>query len=147
MSPPIEQDDGSVRFSVTGTGRKPWDPILLGRALYKIALGLVAHDAGPEAALDPRYDPARAFVVSGQPIGTHLMMVSAAKPSGQIRTWWLPSDSTTIVALDFFGLQFGLSLEPAPAKPPDELEGVTLLSFWLGEAGGAPGADVRAGDS
>ena len=147
MAPPVAQEDGSVRFSVTGTGRKPADPMLLGRALYKIALGLVAHDAGPESALDPRYDAARAFVVSGQPIGAHLMMVSSAKPGGQIRTWWLPSDSGTIVGLDFFGLQVGFSLEPSPARPPDQVEGVPLLSFWLGEAEDAPGADERAGDS
>jgi hypothetical protein len=147
MAPPIEQEDGSVRFTLTGTGRRTADPILLGRALYKIALGLVAHDAGPEVALDPRYDAARAFVVSGQRIASHLAMVSSAKPSGQIRTWWLPSDSGTAVILSFFGLEVGFILEPSPVRAPDEVEGVPILSFWLGEPEDAPIAEERVGDS
>ena len=145
MQAPTEEADGSVRFSITGTGRRPADPVLLGRALYKVALGLVAHDAGPEAALDPRYDAARAFVLTGQPIGAYLVMVSTAKPSGQIRTWWQPSDSGTLVALNFFGLQVGVSLEPSPSRPPDEIEGIPILSFWLGSAEGASGLDPIAG--
>ena len=73
--------------------------------------------------------------------------MSSAKPNGQIRTWWLPSESGTFVGLSFFGLQVGISLEPSPVRPPGEVEGVPLLSFWLGEAEGAPGAEEHAGDS
>jgi len=51
------------------------------------------------------------------------------------------------VILSFFGLEVGFMLEPSPAKPPDEAEGVPILSFWLGEPEQALGTDQRTGDS
>jgi hypothetical protein len=141
MPAPVADEDGLVRFSITGTGTRRADPILVGRALFKIALGLVAHDAGPDAALDPRYDDARAFVLTGTPIATHLAMVTTSKPEATIRTWWQPSADGTVVVLSLFGFQVGFSLEASPIKPPDEVEGIEILSFWLGDPKDLPSAD------
>lgn len=84
-NPPEPQPDGTVSFTISATGRSRFDPVPLARSLFKIGLGLVAHDAGPEAALEDRYAPARAFVLHGTPIGTE-MWIAASKPHPRIST-------------------------------------------------------------
>ncbi len=55
-------EDGQVAFNLTWKGKKlNWQ--LYARAIYKFALGFVAHDMGHEAALDNRYQPARDFIL------------------------------------------------------------------------------------
>lgn len=132
-NPPEPQPDGTVRFAISTAGRSRFNPVPLARSLFKIGLGLVAHDAGPEAALQNRYAPARAFVLHGTPIGTE-MWIAASKPHGRISTWWLPGDHGTGVALDIFGVLFAFNLEPY-ALPVQRPRGV--ITFWLG--GGADG--------
>lgn len=132
-NPPEPQADGTVRFTISATGRSRFDPIPLARSLFKIGLGLVAHDAGSEAALDTRYAPAREFVLRGTPIGTE-MWIAASKPHARISTWWLPGDYGTGVAIDIFGVLFAFNLEPYPL-PAQRPQGV--ITFWLG--GGAVG--------
>jgi hypothetical protein len=133
-NPPEPQPDGSVRFTISAAGRNRFDPVPLARSLFKIGLGLVAHDAGPEAVLDDRYGHARAFVLHGIPIATE-MWIAASKPHPRISTWWLPGDQGTGVALDIFGALFAFNLEPYPLPGPPP-QGV--ISFWLG--GGAAAA-------
>jgi hypothetical protein len=131
-NPPEPQPDGTVRFTISATGRNRFDPVPLARSLFKIGLGLVAHDAGPDTALEDRYAPARAFVLHGTPIGTD-MWIAASNPHAQISTWWLPGDQGTGVALDIFGILFAFNLEPYPL-PADTPQGV--ITFWLGVEGG-----------
>ena len=64
-------------------------------------------------ALDDRYEPARAFVLHGTPIGTELW-IAASRPHPQLSTWWLPGEHGTAVALDIFGVLFVFNLEPYP---------------------------------
>jgi hypothetical protein len=125
------QPDGTVRLHEHFEMRNP-DPILLARALFKIALGLVAHDAGGEAALDPRYDPARAFILDGTPISTYLVMPASSKPSPEVSTWWQPLDGATAVLLNLFGLHFAFGLEPAQLEVRPDLPRESVLAFWLG---------------
>ncbi len=126
---PERQPDGTVRFTISATGTKRFDPIPLARSVFKIGLGLVAHDAGPEIALETRFNAARAFVLDGTPIQTE-MWIAASKPHGQLTTWWLPGERGTVVALDLFGVLFAFNLEPyalAPTSPPG------VMRFWLGD--------------
>ncbi len=80
-------------------------------------------------ALDGRYEPARAFVLHGTPIGTE-MWIAVSKPKSQLTTWWLPGEHRTAVALDIFGVLFAFNLEPYPLRaerPPG------AIRFWLGD--------------
>ncbi|MGK2852272.1 MAG: hypothetical protein ACSLFN_15380 [Candidatus Limnocylindrales bacterium] len=131
------QPDGTVRFQEHFEMRNR-DPIVLARALFKIGLGLVAHDAGADVALDSRYDAARAFILNGKPIATHLLMPTTSKPSPVVRTWWQPFDGATAVILDLFGLIFAFGLEPAPLELPPGLPRESVLIFWLGPEGHDP---------
>ncbi len=146
ITPTEHLDDGTVRFSIRGKGRKPFDPVPLARALFKVGLGLVAHHAGPEVALESRYDQARGFVLSADPMPNHLIMSTTCTPHATISTWCKPSDGSTIVGLDIFGLHFGLNLEATPfgLAPDAEPEGVA--EFWLGssphDTPSIPSADV-----
>lgn len=127
-NPPEPQPDGTVRFTITASGGRRFDPVPLARSLFKIALSLVAHDAGPEMALNDRYAAARAFVLHGTPIGTE-MWIAAWKPHPRLSTWWLPGEHGTGVALDIFGVLFAFNLEPRPL-PVERPPGV--IKFWLG---------------
>lgn len=131
-NPPEPQPDGTVRFTINASGRRPFDPSPLARSLFKIGLGLVAHDAGAEMALDDRYEPARAFVLHRSPIATELW-IAASRPHPQLSTWWLPGEHGTPVALDIFGVLFVFNLEPYPLSaevPPG------VIRFTLGHETG-----------
>jgi hypothetical protein len=131
--PPEPEPDGTVRFSIQGKGRTPFTPVPLARALFKIGLGLIAWQAGPDAALDSRYDGARQFVLTGTPIPNHMVISTSTTPNAQISTFWLPTEQETIVALSLFGLTFVFNLQATPfGLPPDSLiEGAA--EFWLGD--------------
>jgi hypothetical protein len=127
-----EAEDGTVRWTFTTQSRRPFDPLELARPLFKIALGLVAHDAGPDVALEARYDAARAFIAGDSGFSGYLLVTTQNKPGPSIRTWWQPFEGATIVAISLFGLQFGFSLEPSTSPfpaIPEELAGI----FWLGD--------------
>ncbi|MES2210073.1 MAG: HNH endonuclease [Chloroflexota bacterium] len=146
VTAPVVQPDGTVGFQAHFTGRKTHSPTILARALFKIGLGLVARDAGREAALDPRFDPAWAFIREGQPVGTHLLMPSKIKPNGRLRTYWQPFDTSTPVVLEIFGVVFAFNLEPVPAVLPPEPLPVPILKFWLGRDNeGFPADEARSG--
>jgi hypothetical protein len=127
-------EDGTVRFSIKGKGRKRFDPVPLARALFKVGLGLVAHHAGPEVALESRYDQARGFVMSGMPMPNHLVISTTGTPHATISTWCNPTDESTVVGLDIFGVAFAFNLAATPFglgpdTPPD-----APAEFWLGGA-------------
>lgn len=133
-----EAPDGTFKGSMTVTGRRPFDPVLLARALFKVGLGLVAHDAGGDVALGSRYDRARAFIAGSATMPNHLLLAKMAAPGGSITTWWVPSDDATPVVLEIFGVSLVFNLDatalPAIEEFPDEL----VTRYWLGDDAGAP---------
>lgn len=127
-----DMGDGQVRFNIKTRSRRPFDPASLARSLFKIGLGLVAHDAGPEAACHPRYDAARAFICGGVTFPNHLVMSTTAKPDGTITAAWNEVDDTTWVAVTFYGVVFAVNLQPTPFGLPDDAPDLPLTSHWLG---------------
>lgn len=135
--------DGTVRFSLHGVSRKRIDIPLLGRSLFKIGLGLVAYQAGPEYACNGRFASARSFILGRDTMPNHLWMSKKAVPSPSINTAWQSIDRGTVVVLDFFGVHFVFNLEPTdftlPKEVPPELTDLVAVApadvfdtFWLG---------------
>lgn len=79
-------EDGQIAFDLNWRGKKlTWK--LYARAIYKFALGFVAHDMGHEAALNDRYQPARDFI-SGKTLSfnNNMAVSTKFKPHPEIRT-------------------------------------------------------------
>jgi hypothetical protein len=104
-------ENGVIHFSIKVTGRKKFDPKIIGRALYKIGLGMVAFHQGREVACDSRYDAARAFIIRGEDFPNNLLMINNAKPHPNIRSTYYPDLGGTGFQIDIYGLIFLFNLE------------------------------------
>lgn len=117
-------EDGQEAFNLTWTGKKlTWK--LYARAIYKFALGFVAHDMGHEAALDKRYQPARDFILGKTSFNNNMMVSMKSKPHPEIRTYCDMQFGGTPFFIDIFGMIFMINLEETPvlqnpAKKEDE---------------------------
>ncbi len=129
---PEEAPSDLSRYSLSMVSRRPFDPARLGRALFKIGLGLVAYDRGVEFACDPRYDAARDFIAGRRGMPNSLLMESTVVPNPSVSASWLPSSTATPVALDIFGLRFCFNLEATPCPAADVVLPETLMEFRLG---------------
>lgn len=105
--------DGWQIYNLEMSG-KIFDPVLLGRALYKIGLGLVALGPGANHARSPKYDAVRAFVQQGVGFPNNLLMHTEFKPTSQVRTALQHESEGSQIVIDVFGLIFFLNLESHP---------------------------------
>lgn len=135
-----EAPDGTFKGSMTVTGRRPFDPVLLARALFKVGLGLVAYDAGRDIALGSRYDRARAFIAGATPMPSHLLLAKVGTPDGSITTWWDPRDDATPVVLEIFSFAVAFNLDATPLPLTDDVSDELVARYWLGDDSGAPKA-------
>lgn len=124
---------GVVRWRMTAHGRKVFKPVELARCLFKIGLGLVAYDIGPEAACGSRYDAARDFIRGTGGFPNHLLLSTEVKPDNNITAAWSDFGEATVVALSFFGIRFAFNIKPTPFDMPDGVGELHLDSCWLGE--------------
>lgn len=134
-----ELPEGRVRVHMKTLGRSPFNPVELARSLFKIGLGLVAHDAGEAVAYEPRYDRAREFIRGGGYFPNHLLMSAEVQPESFVRACWQPFDGSTLIVLSFYGVRFVFNIEPTPFDMPDGVEALKLDSCWLGEPSATPG--------
>lgn len=110
-----QQEDGTVKFNINVTGRKPLDAQMLGRALFKIALGMVAFQSGRDRACDARYDPARAFITGTSDFDNFLAIGAMTELLHQgIEFNWLEAEEGTPFGTSFYGVGFVGNLEPTP---------------------------------
>ncbi len=122
-------EDGQETFTLTWTGKKlTWE--LYARAIYKFALGFVAHDMGQVAALDDRYQPARDFILGKTSFNNNMMVSMKSKPHPSIHTHCDMNYGGTPFFIDIFGMMFMINLEEFPVlqnpvkqegKPEDEI--------------------------
>lgn len=140
-----EHPDGTVRISLQASGRVPLDSRRLERSLFKIGLGLVAHDAGSEYACGDRFNATRDFVFGRKPMPNHLWMLKKAIPEPSITTTWMNAEAGTAVALSFYGVCFAFNLEPNDFAPPKDAPTHLMQSFWLGEGADEDAEDLARG--
>ncbi len=113
-------EDGRVKFDFSFKGNKlNWHR--LGRSIFKIALGFVALDKGHEAALDSRYDAARAYILNGEGFDNGMLVSFSSKPDHRIFTRLDFRYGGTGFILSIFGMIFMVNIEAEPKlRHPDE---------------------------
>lgn len=129
----VEERGEEVAIQMNVTGRQKFDPIRVGRALYKIALGFVAYQQGPEAVLAGRYDAARRFVLGTSQFHNRLALSRAFLPTARIQTTYDVLNPGTPVWLNIFGMQFVFNLEEQPLfkdLPEIKEAGYDLFDLW-----------------
>jgi hypothetical protein len=114
-----EMDDGQISFSINIIGKK-FDPKMIGRALYKIALGTVAYDRGFEVARDPKFDIARAFILKGENFPNNILILGDVKPKPEVTVQHQELSDGTLFSIDIFGILFLLNLQPRPCMELNE---------------------------
>jgi hypothetical protein len=118
------QPDGTFRWELNVKGKKPTDLVRVGRALYKIGLGMVALQAGREHAMLPRYDATRDFIAGRmKSFDNNLAIITKTTPHGGVRFYWWPGEVGTLCMADFYGVVMVFNLEllpPIEADPNDE---------------------------
>jgi len=126
-------ENGIIHFSIKMTGRKKFDLKIIGRALYKIGLGMVAFHEGRVVVCDSRYDAARAFILRGEDFPNNLLMTNNAKPHPNIRSTYDPDLDGTCFRIDIYGLIFLFNLETIPVLeiPEEQLAVMNFSSFPL----------------
>jgi HNH endonuclease len=106
-------EDGRQSFTMQGTMRKiDWK--LLGRAIYKIALGTVAFLQGHEEACSSKYEASRNFILGKADLSNNLLMTVESKPHPYLRAEPIPAREGTPYFIDIYGLRFIVNLEPTP---------------------------------
>lgn len=88
---------------------------MLGRALFKIALGIIALSQGREQACSDRYSPARKFIRGEKgDFKNNFFIKHEGKPHAGGRISYQDFEEGTIVAIDIMGIIFLINLEEKP---------------------------------
>lgn len=128
-------EEGVIPFSIKMTGRKEFDAKLIGRAIYKIGLGMVAFHEGKEVACQSKYDAARAFILKGEDFPNYLLLSNHTKPHPLITSHYDSIWGGTGFQLDIYGLIFLFNLETTPVieLTEEQLAEINFSSFPLFE--------------
>ncbi len=126
-------EDGNTPFTIKSTGRKKFDQKIIGRALYKIGLGMVAFRQGRDVASDSRYDAARAFILKGEDFPNNLLMSNHVKPHPQITSSNDVRWGGTCFQINIYGVIFFFNLETTPVLEltEEQLAEINCSSFPL----------------
>lgn len=124
--------DGKIRFTLTSTSK--FDHIALGRVLVKATLGAMALEKGREYVLNPRFDPARQFILTSKGLHARLLMNKHATPTSQTMVQWHDSsDHGAGVMIRIHGVEFAFAATPVvyEGPPPQELLKETeVFNLW-----------------
>ncbi len=112
-------DNGMMKLTSDFRGR--FDGVRFARALYKIGLGLVAHDQGAQRALESRFNAARAFIRGEGTCPNRIMMATTCVPEPRVHCVHQSFDVGTVVILVYCGLPFILNLETEPVVRLSEI--------------------------
>ncbi|MCK4739783.1 MAG: hypothetical protein KAT46_07520 [Deltaproteobacteria bacterium] len=128
----LKEDGNFVNLKFKGIGRRPFNAVFLGRALYKVALGVLAWQLGASVALNKKYDLARDFILGKSTFTNNLLITFEVEPKGYIEGVFVPTEQGTLFALSIYGVTFAFNLEPSPViDVVPELEKVHVRSYSL----------------
>ena len=111
------REDGWYSFSLNMRGKPVTKKSIkmLGRALFKIALGIVALlSQGREQACRGKYDFARKFILGESDFNNNYFIKLKGVPHPDARIAYKDLEEGTIVAIDIMGVIFLLNLEEKP---------------------------------
>lgn len=92
---------------------KKFNPRLFGRALYRIALGIVALEDGHDIACSKDFDTARLFIQGKMDFANNFLMRMKAEPRPLTLAYRLKGEGTQMI-LDLYGSIFILNLQETP---------------------------------
>lgn len=122
---PIEEllEDGRKSVKVNFTDKKPHNPKMLARALFKFGLGIIALTRGHSVALSSQFDPARRFILNGGsfPNSFLIRVRNLTKPSFEF--FYEPQICETLFVLSFYGFAFMFNISE---EPQITVEGLNL---------------------
>ncbi|MCX6558827.1 MAG: hypothetical protein NTW95_15585 [Candidatus Aminicenantes bacterium] len=121
-------ETGEIDYTISIKGRK-LDAKMLGRALYKISLGIIALDHGNEIACSSKFDTARNFIMGNQGFPNNLLIKKESIPHPKVEILHHELLGGTPFAIDIFGLIFLLNLAPQP--PLNFNKVITQERFFL----------------
>jgi len=118
-----EHEDGSFEFTFNLEARKGCDATAVGRALYKIALGLLAFDFGHEFVCHDKYNAARAFILSARetPPNRLLYCKNGVQEMSRVSAEYNPDLPGTVFIFNLFGAVLVLNLEEQPPLELNEM--------------------------
>jgi len=111
---PLGDDWYSFSMNIRGKSVTQKFIKMLGRALFKIALGIVALSQGREQACSARYDSARKFILGEGDFNNNFFIQNNGKPHAGGRISYKDFEEGTMVAIDIMGIIFLLNLEEKP---------------------------------
>ncbi|MBI2471035.1 MAG: hypothetical protein HYV59_07310 [Planctomycetes bacterium] len=103
-----------VHITINTLGKTPFDPLILARSLYKIALGVLCLKNGVNVALNEKYNKARNFVLGKRSFPNNLLMSCECTPSPVIEGCHIIAKPGTIFTIQIFGITFIFNLETEP---------------------------------
>jgi hypothetical protein len=119
-------------------GRKPFQSVMLGRALCKIGLGMVAFHLGRDRACSPRYDVTRSFIRGEGSLENNLILrTKTIQPHSQVAFTWADQEVGTLCLADFYGVLMLFNLEPEPKIVLDETDPLAA-NFTIFDLGQGP---------
>jgi len=121
----IPLGDGWYSFSLDMRGKPVTKKSikLLGRALFKIALGTVALSQGREQASDSRYDKARKFILGESDFENNFFVKLNGKPQPNVGIAYKDFGEGVSFEINIMGVVFLLNLEEKPTLEFNEIIG------------------------
>lgn len=123
--------NGWYRFNLPFTSRG-FNPQLLARSLYKVALGTLALGEGHDTACSTRYQGAREFVLGDIGFPNNLLMREQIRPQNRVQVSYRVLETGTPFGIDIAGLTFLLNLEASPLmEVNDTLKAAHFVAYPL----------------
>jgi hypothetical protein len=111
---PIGDDWYSFSLNMRGKPFTQKSVKMLGRALFNIAIGIVALSQGREQACSTKYDSARKFILGECDFNNNFFIKLNGVPHASGRISYKDFEEGTMVAIDIMGVIFLLNLEEKP---------------------------------